>query len=151
MDLTQLTVVYTLGEFAVEGLPAEAANALESGFDSPSLRQLAAADSADTDWIRVLFTESMRELGIAMPSPPEAALMWARCIAREIVRGAIGPYEGATQIWRKIFTRFPSLTELRPFVGLASEYEDDPAHREDYCRLIVEESKALLATEKRGA
>lgn len=145
MELDQLTVMYVLGALPADELPAAAADALEAGHDSPSLRQLAGADGADAEGIRNLFNKSLDELGIPIPSPSEAGLALARRIAGDIARGTVAPYDGAKQIWSKVYTRFPQLTELRPFVGFASEYEDDEAHRDDYSRLIVEESKKLLA------
>ncbi|HWB20196.1 MAG TPA: hypothetical protein VG711_07850 [Phycisphaerales bacterium] len=145
LELDQLTAMYALGVLPVDVLPAAAVDALMAGHDSPSLRQLAGADGADAESIRSLFNRSLDELGIPMPSPSEAGLTWARRIADDIVRGTVTPYDGAKQIWVKVYTRFPQLTELRPFVGFASEYEDDKAHREDYSRLILDECKKLLA------
>lgn len=145
MELDQLTAMYVLGALPADELPAAAADALEAGHDSPSLLQLAGADGADAESIRNLFNKSLDELGIPIPSPSEAGLALARRIAGDIARGTVAPYDGAKQIWAKVYTRFPQLTELRPFVGFASEYEDDEAHRDDYSRLIVEESKKLLA------
>jgi hypothetical protein len=129
----------------VKDLPAAAADALEAGYDSPSLRQLAGADGADFESVRNLFSQSLDELGIPIPSPAEAGLASARRIAGRIVRGEVAPYDGAKQIWAKIYTRFPHLKELKPFVGFATEYEDDEPNRGDYFHLIVEESKKLLA------
>jgi hypothetical protein len=144
MDLEGLAEMYVFGTLPVERLPAAAADALEAGFDSRSLRQLAGSDGDDPESIRSLFRRALNELGVRLPSPSEAGLSIARRIAGDIARGSVGPYEGARQIWWKIYTRFPQLVELRGFVGYASEYEDDPANREDYSRLIVELSKRLL-------
>jgi hypothetical protein len=145
MELDQLAAMYVLGALPADELPAAAAEALEAGHDLPSLRQLAGADSAEAESIRSLFNKSLAELGIPVPSPSEAGLALAQRIAGDIARGKIAPYDGAKQIWAKIYTRVPLLAELKPFVGFASEYEDDEAHREDYSRLIVEESKRFLA------
>jgi hypothetical protein len=144
MDLSQIAELYVLGTFPVDDLPIAAQDALEAGQDSPALRRLAGADSADLDDIRRLFQKALDELGVRLPSPSEAGLAFARRIAGDIARGTIPPYDGAKQIWAKVYTRFPHLNMLRPFVGFASEYEDDVAHREDYSQLIIEESKKLL-------
>jgi hypothetical protein len=145
LELERLAEMYVFGILPAERLPAAAADALEAGLDSPSLRQLAGADDDDTESIRNLFNKSLNELGVPLPSPSEAALSIARRIAGDIVRGKIDPYEGARQIWGKIYVRFPQLTELRPFVAYASDYQDNAAHRDDYCRLILEASKKLLS------
>jgi hypothetical protein len=137
--------MYSLGEIQPETLPLLAAEALEAGYDSQSLRELAGTSSADTDAIMALFPKALTELGLRAPSPPDAGLMLARSIADDIVEGRIVPYEGARRIWWKVFTRFPQLTQLTPFVGMASEYEDDKTHRSEYSQLIVDEAKKLLA------
>lgn len=145
MEFDEITARFVLSALPADELPAVAADALGAGYDSPSLRELAGAVGADAERLRNLFKQSLYELGIAVPSPSEAGLTLARRIARDIARGAVTPYDGAKQIWTRIYTRFPQLTELRPFVGFASEYEDDETHRDDYARLIIEESQNLLA------
>jgi hypothetical protein len=145
LELDELAVMYVLGELPVDELPSAAADALEAGYDSPSLRQLAASSGADAEKIGDLFKKSLDELGIPIPSPSEAGLALARRIARDVVRGTVAPYDGAKQIWVKVYTRFPQLKKLRIFVGLASEYEDDEAHREGYSFDILGECKKLLA------
>jgi hypothetical protein len=143
MELSRIAEMYALGKVPIDDLPAAAIEALEAGLDSPTLRQLAGADGADAETIRNLFSKSLGELGIPIPSPSEAGLAFARHIAGEIVRGVLAPYDGAKQIWH-IYTRFPELGRLRIFVGMASEYEDDETHRENYSRSIVEESRKLM-------
>jgi hypothetical protein len=143
LEFTEIIDLFVLQTFPPERMPAAAADALEAGLDSRSLRQLAGADPADTEEIRKLFDRTLDELGIKKPLPVEAGLAWARRIAGDIVRGAIPPYEGARQIWGKIYVRFPQLKELIGFVAYASEYEDDASHGKDYSRLIVEEAESL--------
>ena len=145
LKLDQLAAMYVLGTLAAGDLPAVAVDALEAGYDSPSLRQLASTSRFDTDGLGNLFTKTLNELGVPIPSPSEAGLELARRIAESITRGTVSPYDGARQIWEEVYTRFPQLAELRPFVGFASEYEDDEVHRDVYSNLIIEESKKLLA------
>ena len=144
MDLRRMAEMYALDMIHVDDLPIVAADVLEDDHDSPSLRQLAGLFGADSDEIRRLFHKSLDELSVPIPSPIEAGCSFARRIASDIVQGIVAPYDGARQIWTKIYIRFPQLIELRPFVGFASEYEDDEIHREDYSKLIIEESKRLL-------
>ena len=101
-------------------------------------------NGADLDRIRRLF-DKLHESGIRIPSPAAAGLAFAHRIADDITRGTITPYDGAKQIWAKIYTRLPELSVLTPFVGYASEYEDDGGASDDYSRMIIEESKKLLA------
>jgi hypothetical protein len=118
--------------------------ALEDGCDSPTLYLLAAAEGSDSDHLRRLFLQAIRELGIAVPSPTEAGLSTAESIAEDVLKGKVPPYDGAKLIWDEIYTRFPELIELRSFVGLASEYEDDERHRAEYEGDILAECKIFV-------
>lgn len=66
-------------------------------------------------------------------------------IAGDIVAGSIEPYPGAAAIWRllaEVGEDYPD--GLREFVGLASEWEDAPEHRETLEVDIVEHASAVL-------
>ena len=145
MELIEVAEMYALGAMLAEELPTAAADALGAGYDSPALCQLAGAHGADAESIRKLFRKSLGELGIPVPPPSQAGSAMARRVAGAIASGAVIPYDGARRIWWEIYARFPQLKELRPFVALASDYEDDEADRANYSRMIVEESKKLLA------
>jgi hypothetical protein len=144
MRLSDVVAGYVFGSVFAEELPGIAADALATGSDSPSLRKLAATSRTDIDEIRSLFLAALGEMNIAIPSKEEAALSAARGIALQIDCGEIAPYEGAVRIWHDVYTRFPELIQVRPFVGLASEWEDDISHRGEYERLIREESARFL-------
>lgn len=144
MNTDTLLAKYVLGLLPVEALPGMALDAIQAGYDSPSLRQLAGANEHDTEEAHRLFGKAIQELGLPIPQAPEAGLTLARDIARLVVSGAIAPYEGAKRIWNQIYTRLSELKQLKPFVGLASEYEDDLDHRDDYSRQIIEEAKSLI-------
>jgi hypothetical protein len=135
---------YALGRLLADDLPAVAVQALENGYDSPSLRQLAGADASNPQQIRSLFLKALDELNLPLPSAREAGLSLARSIANEVLEGTVMPYEGAKRIWHEVYVYFPELKELKLFVGLASEYEDDRKHRDSYSERIVEECKMLL-------
>jgi hypothetical protein len=138
---------FVLGDMLTEDLPLLGQQLLCDNFDSPSLRQLAASSGDDSEAIVRRFTGAMDELGMAVPPPSGAGLVVARSIAEHILAGQITPYDGARRIWSKVYTRFPQLKELLPFVGLASEYEDDEKHRAYYVTRIVECARELVATE----
>ena len=144
MNTDTLLAKHVLGLLPVEALPGIALDAIQAGYDSPSLRQLAGASEYDTEEAHRLFGKAIQELGLPIPQAPEGGLTLARDIAREVVSGAIAPYEGAKRIWDQIYTRLPELKQLKPFVGLASEYEDDLEHRDGYLRQIIEEAKSLI-------
>ena len=145
VELREAVDAFVLGDRLAENLPDVAGDALVAGYDSPALRELAGLRGGDSEELRKLFRKALQELNEPLPAPSEAGLSLARRIASEIVKGTIRPYEGARQIWWKIYVRFPDLEELVVFVGCASEWEDDRRHREDYERDIVEESRKLLS------
>lgn len=66
-------------------------------------------------------------------------------VARQIVHNEVSPYKGAAAIWRVIAEEegeYPR--ELRVFVGLASEWQDQPDYRDAYEQDIREEAQLLL-------
>lgn len=145
MQLTKILDKYTLGTLLTDDLPSLALDLLQDRYDSPSLRQLATADASDTQNVQSLFLKALDELKKPLPSPRDAGLSLARDIADQVVKGTITPYQGAKAIWHDIYARFPELVELRLFVGLASEYEDDEKHRDAYSDQIIDECNILLA------
>ncbi len=129
-------------------LPELAMRALEAGFDSSSIRELAGelhptwADSGS------LFERVLHDLGIVTLPQPEAAHALARHYAQQILSGAVSPYEGARHIWWQVANYFWDEKELWQrysiFVGLASEWEDYEPGRPDYERQIRDEAAKLL-------
>jgi hypothetical protein len=64
----------------------------------------------------------------------EVNAVWARVVgtAQDILHDRRAPYEAARELWR-LRNEVAQIEEaLRPFVGLASEWEDTPDHRSDY-------------------
>lgn len=87
------------------------------------------------------------ELGLEPLTERVAGIAAAEEAARELARGTLTPIAAARRIWR-IATLAPSAEpQLRTFIGLASEWEDDPANRSYYEEEI--RSRALrLQTEE---
>jgi hypothetical protein len=115
-----------LGFAGPDAMPPEATRALVDGIDSPSVRQLAGMDGADSEDLRATFRSVLRELEIEIPSRREAAILVATEIARGITQGTVSPYEGATEIWGLVISSRELLTELDAFIYAASEWEDRP-------------------------
>jgi hypothetical protein len=145
MNLKDSAARHVLGLIPSDELPELAQQAITDGLDSPSLQLLAATGKNDLEEVRDLFRKALSELKINMPSTADAGLILACEIAQEVVGGRIPPYQGAKRIWDEIYTRLPELKQLKPFVGLASEYEDDVPHRDAYSHDIVEECKRLIS------
>jgi hypothetical protein len=150
MNIDTILARHVLGLLSVDELPGIALDAIQAGYDSPSLRQLAGTSEHESEEAHRLFTRTIRELELPVPPAPQAGLMLARDTAREVLSGAITPYEGAKLIWDKVYTRLPELKQLTPFVGLASEYEDDPDHRDEYSRRIIEKCESLVGKDMTG-
>jgi hypothetical protein len=135
---------YALGMILADDLPSIGVQALEDGYDSPSLRELAGTSGSDCGRIRDLFSKAIKELKLSLPTPAQAGLSLAKAIAMDVQNGTVTPYCGAERIWREVYIRFPELSQLLAFVGYASEYEDDEKNRDYYARMILEECKVLL-------
>lgn len=144
MNLHLLAAKHRLGMLPTNELPQIGIAALEAGFDTPSLCQLAGQDSSDSEETRRLFVKSLSELGIELPSESEAGMSVSKDIAEDVLSGELGPYEGAKQIWAKVYIHNPSLKALTVFVGLASEYEDHPEDGDAYLAEIEKECRLLV-------
>jgi hypothetical protein len=149
MTLVDAAALWALGELGSEQLPNVAATALERGFDSAALRQLAGELDATTATCEPLFRRALAELSIPFPDRRAAQIGVALYHARRIVDGTVSPYQGARAIWRGAaidaqVDHSPNWHILVPFVGLASEYEDDPDNREAYAKDIMEAARTLL-------
>ena len=140
-ELRSALVRLTVGLQPTEELPDLAARALADGIDAPALRELAGLSRADVREAQDLFLLAMEQLGTDLPlSRWDAVRFWAG----EIVDGTLTPYEGARLIWWHGWHELGDPDELTPFVGLASEWEDDPTHRTLYERDILDEARGLL-------
>jgi hypothetical protein len=134
-----------LDEQPSEDLPAIATEALVRGLDSQALREAAGTPSADVRDARGHFIDALEELGYSIPGEEEAVWRLVRHTAEQIVQGDITPYDGASWIWRSAYRRVEHEGDLRIFVGLASEWEDNPEYRDQYDEDIVDEARTLLA------
>ena len=83
-----------------------------------------------------------RELEV--PTWSCAAKFAAMEITSAMVAGAMEGIEGARRLW-SIARLEPSIEpEVRGFIGLASEWEDDESHRIDYEQDIITEAAVFL-------
>jgi hypothetical protein len=105
---------------------------------------LAGEDGSDGEEAARLFVKSLSELGIEVPSESEAGMSVSKAIAQDVLSGELGPYEGARQIWGKVYIHNPDLKALTVFVGLASEYEDHLEDGDAYLAEIEKECRLLV-------
>jgi len=131
-------------------LPSIAADALEAGFDCQSLRVLAGETERIGSIVDPLFFRAIGELGMQIPDDRTAAKVVAAYYAAGILERAWSPYEGARKIWWNVANAFDKDPEiwgqLSIFVGLASEWEDDPGHRSEYEKEIAAAATAIVET-----
>src|SRR5580693_4162726 len=107
MDITNCADMFVLGMLSTDDTLRIAMRAIESGFDIPSLWQLASLENPDSETVKTLFCKTFDELGIPLPSPSEAGRSMVRRIAQDVLSNAITPYEGAKMVWQDIYNRFP--------------------------------------------
>ena len=101
--------------------------AMAAGLDSPRLRFACGASFEEVREARDLFVTAMAELGIELPSEVQGIRAMVRYWAAKIVAGVVPPVEAARLIstsWRVGAPR--ASRGLTPFVGLASQWGDDP-------------------------
>jgi hypothetical protein len=143
MDLNSVTAEWYLGLYPPEKMPMLAVWALEQGFDGPALRELTDCKTATYSNEINLIERALRELGKEPLDLTSAGRLLATLLCQKIVSGTSSPYEGASRIWA-IYDRCGLPKSLIPFVGFASEWEDEQDHRDHYDKLIIEAAKKLL-------
>jgi hypothetical protein len=143
--LRRVLVRLSVDDQPTEELPEIAVQALVRGIDSPALRHLAGLPRNDVREARDLFIAAMAELGVRMPHPTDGAREQVRFWAAEMLAGTLTPYEASRLIWWRGWERLDRPDDLRPFVGLASEWEDDPEHRAEYEHDMLTAARSLLA------
>jgi hypothetical protein len=143
MNLDSIVAEWYLGLYPPERMPMLAAWALEQGFDGAALRELAGRTNATYSDERGLIERALRELGREPLDLSNAGRRLATLLCQQIVSGTTSPYQGASRIWT-IYDRCGMPNSLIPFVGFASEWEDDLEHRDHYDKLIAEAAEKLL-------
>ena len=144
LELVAAKVV--LGLLLPEDLPGVAVDALEKGFDTPSLRILAGLTKAETGEARQVFDRILAELQVPKVSRREAVERLSRESAKEILSGKISPYQGAKRIWQlSLCIHEEHMPDLDTFVYGASEWEDRPEARDALEAGIMEAARELLS------
>lgn len=128
-------------------MPSFAADALEAGFDGPSLRRLAGLLKPTAGDVGDLFESALREIGtIKVQSHEQAIVLLSRQTAMDIVEGRIEPVHGAD-----ILARYSIILEHPDFLVQFLQLSEMP-HWGDYApspkklaQDIVAEARLLLA------
>ena len=137
-----------LGAIGSDDLAAAATEALVEGVDTPSIVRLAGMTGGDSEEVRTVFAEVLRELQIECPTPREALMMLVTEVALAITRGTISPHDGAKEIWR--LSLGEELHELDDFAYVASEWDDRPRMHKKWAAAIVAAANDLVRPRGRG-
>jgi hypothetical protein len=114
-----------------EDMPSVAADLLERGLDSPSLRRLAGemnvTHSAD---VAPLVAAAFRELGTTWPqSERDAKLIASRQVAREVIHGQRNPWQAASHLEIVIWSWGMDAPELAAIGAIGDEVNWDASYR----------------------
>ena len=129
-------------------MPGIAADLLEKGFDSPSLRRLAGELYVQNRCdIEGLVGAMFHELDVVYPLPEQTAkLMISRQIGREVIAGTRNAWEAASYLEIVIWNRIPETAELEAIFAIGDEVDWDIA----YGRSLFELDEALYAAKHHG-
>ena len=118
---------------------------VQEGESDPVLVDLSSLSERDVSEVDSLLAAISSESGIGELSEMQTGMLAASDVARQLNEGMLEPIDAARAIW-KVARRAPaSEIALRPFIGLASEWDDDPDHRDMY-----DEEIRSLALETEG-
>jgi len=124
---------------------AWAVSELAQGRTEPTLVDLAATWETSAESVDGLLDVHLVSQGLRPPTTTEAGRLVALFLAGKIVEGDLAPYDGARAIWSQIALAVPEAEpELRGFIGLASEWEDDEQHRPEYEADILVEARRYI-------
>jgi hypothetical protein len=115
-----------IGDIDLGAMPAIALQALEQGFDSPSLRILAGLQENENEFtLRRYLKDALRELSIEIPDKRQATLQVAIGIANDIITARQPVVEGVNEMFLRI-DKYPFHEESREYrydsIGLQEVY-----------------------------
>ncbi|KSW30087.1 hypothetical protein [Cellulomonas sp. B6] len=144
-DVTRLLSWRLLDLIPPADVVAWALDQVVRGRDEALLVALADVQEVRAYDVDQLLAEVAQAWGVTAPTEQEAAYVVAADIARDLLRGARTPIDTAREIWRVTGCVPQAQPRLLVFVGLMSEWDDDPAHRAEYDADIRAESARLVA------
>jgi hypothetical protein len=136
------------GTLSSHDLPAIASAAIDQGFFSASLAELALTERPIASEAEPLFVKALEELGMDLPDKVHAGRRIAGDYARRILEGEIPVHEGARSIWLDIAINpeWPHKPSLETFVYGACEWDDvvGTPHQHEFEQGILEAARDLL-------
>lgn len=143
---TLLAAQWITGDLYADAMPGIAADLLEAGYDTPSLRRLTGETSINT-WADAdpLVSKMFRELGISYPfSEIQTKFILTRQIAREVIVGERDAYVTARHLTRVIWNRQRLTPDLEELFMISYGYHRD-AEKQCYIPGLIPEQLNVFA------
>jgi hypothetical protein len=123
-----------------EDMPQIAADLLEDGYDTPSIRQLAGEMNVrSSSDVESLVERMFTELAIRYPiTEVEAKLLISRQIAREVIAGIRNPWAAANKLEITVWGWDPPNSTLGAIFGINEAIDIEPRYRPSLERLKSE-------------
>jgi hypothetical protein len=145
VDSLRLTLLLFLTGEHPSNLPDVAREALDRGFDAPTLRRLAEHPAADQRETGAMLVRVAEEIGWDVPDAGTARVELVRHWAGEILTGQVTPIDGAQRIVRILGVDSDAEdSEAGVFATLVAKC-DDTGEQEECERRIVAEAGLLVA------
>ena len=143
LDLESIEALWVLELISTDELPELAMQVMAQGLESKSLVELAGCSPSESDDIRRLFNQSLREItGKRRMLKTDALRRYAKQISTSILATDVSPFDGAKLIWRATLKAgVQGFHELDGFIYAASEMEDRPKEKAFFEKAIKEEAK----------
>jgi hypothetical protein len=119
--------------------------AIENGFDTRTLRQLAGrVDDDELGPRHERLIAALRSAGVVLPRIDAAAAHLARAISAEVVAKKIDPMVAAHLLASLGKETFGHTKILDPFIYADSEFEDRPDERALFERMVIDAANVVL-------
>jgi hypothetical protein len=154
LDLCLLAARWTVGDLLPEDMPGIAADLLEAGSDTPSLRRLAGEIQVQCKAdVEVLVAKSFHELQVDYPIPEGSAIaIVTRQIAREVIWGVCSLGSAACYIEFKQWSWRQEIPDLWMLYGLNDEFDWDAEYRRPVSEIAADmlETFVRLSAQTQG-
>jgi len=143
MTLEQAEALFVIGRLPGEDLPGLATGLLESGTDSPAMRELAGLSRPTLRDAGVVFERMIRELDRTLPTKEDAAWLLAKSLASSVLEGTIS-YREAARRGAPLAVALDYAELFMPFYRADDDYEmpfyeesDIDSWLKTYCEALV--------------
>lgn len=144
MDLHTAQARWILALDPPEWMPAFACRLLEAGRSTPAVVEVAGLQNPTNREEAATFEQMFQELGLSSLTKREAAAIYARHVAFEIVREEVSPFDGASKMYL-IWRACPEIEDLISFIYLADIYHESSESQTELDRLIRKAAEEFLS------